>query len=156
MTRPADPQVNDVRRGLLVLAVRDTLQKHGIPSGWISAEAHSAMTSSRIRGMHLRLVVREWQPSLLPYSIALQRAITARLMRLDPLAASWLAGVSWRYDVVDDSMCPGLPKVAAWGQSQDQPPATVVSTTGASDPDLSAEDRVLDFRPTVPMSVSPG
>lgn len=141
----ADPEVDKVRRGLFALAVRDTLQKHGIPHHWITAETHSALTAGRIRGMHLRLVVREWQPDLLPYSIALQRAILARLMRLDPLSPGWVAGVSWRYDVLDDSTCPALPKAERWTAAAEEQPAA---------PSLPAVPP--DFRPTVPMTFSPG
>lgn len=157
-TRPgADPEVDKVRRGLFALAVRDTLQKHGIPHHWITAETHSALTAGRIRGMHLRLVVREWRPDLLPYSIALQRAILARLMRLDPLSPGWVAGVSWRYDVLDDSTCPALPRAAHWSEAgQEHALAPSLLDVAPSNDAEAGVTPVPDFRPTVPMTFSPG
>lgn len=154
-TRPGvDPEVDKVRRGLFALAVRDSLQKHGIPHHWIAAETFTALTAGRVRGMHLRLVVREWQPDLLPYSVALQRAILARLMRLDPLSAGWVAGVSWRYDLVDDSTCPALSKMARWHEAGQERPAAprLLDVARAKEPPGGAGVQP-DFRPTVPMAM---
>jgi hypothetical protein len=152
----ADPSRDDTRRQLLAMAVRDTLLKHGIPSHWISAEPVPALTGARVPGMHLRLVVREWNPDLLAYTVALQRAIQARLIRLDALSHSWMAGVSWKYEVVDDSTCPALPPPQHWDRSRTPmmkplavpaPPVPVLAERVVS----AALADHMDFRPTEPM-----
>lgn len=149
---------DETRRELLSLAVRDTLRKHGIPTHWISAETHSAMTGNRVRGMHLRLVVREWQPKLLAYTVALQKAVQARLIRLDPLAPSWIAGVSWRFEVVDEAPCPELPAAHYWQAAREEK-AKPLGTRALLDALLSSREQnprglaegSSDFRPTEPM-----
>jgi hypothetical protein len=155
-----DPSRDDTRRQLLAMAVRDTLIKHGIPSHWISVEPVPAATSARVPGMHLRLVVREWNPDLLAYTVALQRAIQARLIRLDALSHSWIAGVSWKYEVVDDSTCPALPPPQHWDRSRTPvmkplaaapAPAAAAAPVPASRAMPAALADHIDFRPTEPM-----
>ncbi|MBC5783815.1 hypothetical protein H8N03_12740 [Ramlibacter sp. USB13] len=108
-----DSRLVDARRELLSVAVRETLRKHGFPQHWVQPETLSVVTRQRERGLQLRLVVREWQPPFLDYCVALQRAIRHRVLRLDPLSASWFTGVTWKFDPVDESLCPALPAVAS-------------------------------------------
>lgn len=150
-------QRDETRRELLNLAVRETLRKHGIPQSWIQPEMPSAVTSQKVRGIHLRLLVREWQPDLLAYTVALQRAIQARLLRLDPLSVGWMTGISWQYDPVDASTCPALPPADHWihrrhpvyppdlGADRRHAPWLVSSSSQLED--------CQDFRETEPMPV---
>ena len=100
---------DETRRELLTMAVRETLRKNGIPAHWFATEAVSTLTPGRQRGMQLRLVFREWQPQMLAYTVALQRAIEGRLLRMDPLSPGWLAGITWKFEPSDDRQCPDLP-----------------------------------------------
>lgn len=159
-SRGSDSQRDESRRELLGLAVRDALRKHGIPAQWITAETFSALTGSRVRGMHLRLVVREWQPKFLAYTVALQKAITARLLRLDPLSQGWMAGISWKFEVVDESLCPGLPAAQYWDSLRETEPARPLGARALLDSLLGADKPApqdapagskTDFRPTEPM-----
>ena len=102
------------RRELVAMAVSDALRKSGIPPTWITAETFPVMTAQRQRGMHLRLLVREWQPTLLDYGAALQKLIRMRVSRLDPLSSLWLTDVTWKFDLVDDANCPMLPAPVYW------------------------------------------
>lgn len=162
---PAAPPVSrrdlpreDTRRQLLTMAVRDTMLRHGIPAHWISAETVPTLIGNRVPGMHLRLVVREWNPELLAYTVALQRAIQARLIRLDALSSSWMAGVSWKYEVVDDSTCPALPPPEHWARSRIPvmmplpAPAAAVPPRRAERPVPAGAADPTDFRPTEPMT----
>jgi hypothetical protein len=155
---PATVQQEDTRRELLAMAVRDTLRKHGIPQHWIKAETFSAVSATKGRGMHLRLVVRVWRPDMLAYTVALQRAILVRLIRLDPLSSSWAAGISWRYEPVDDSTCPALPPAGFWNiqVAAEQPRKPLLGTddrerTYRCGGRLAAVEHQGDFRPTEPM-----
>lgn len=154
-----DPQRDETRRELTSLAVRDTLRKHGIPAHWINAETHSTLGASRVRGIHLRLVVREWEPRLLAYTIALQRAIQARLIRLDPLSTAWMTGISWKFDVVDDGTCPALPPARYWETVRESPIRPLAARTlldrlvdSAGGPSTEPSEDASDFRPTEPMA----
>jgi hypothetical protein len=156
----SQPQREDTRRELLGIALRDTLRKHGIPPHWITLETHAAITANRIRGMHLRLVVREWQPRFLAYTVALQKAVLARLIRLDPLAPSWMAGISWKFDVVDNGQCPALPPASHWQGLHGVEATPLVPRAlleGLMGSALGARygvpaDARSDFRPTEPMA----
>jgi hypothetical protein len=104
----------EVRRGLLRMALRDTLQRNGIPTGWLGADLLKASSRSGQTGYHWRLVVKHWDPRLLIHSVALQDALLQRVSALDPSADQWLLGISWRMDLADESACPPLPQPWVW------------------------------------------
>jgi hypothetical protein len=153
----ATPQRDEIRRELLNLAVRETLRKHGIPQSWIQADMRPALTTQQLRGIHLRLLVREWQPDLLSYTVGLQRAIQARLLRLDPLSIGWMAGISWQYDPVDDSTCPSLPPPDHWSNHRHPVYSPNFGDDGQHPRWLassgSQSEDCHDFRATEPMEV---
>lgn len=109
-----DARLDASRRELLSMAVHDTLNKCGIPDTWITLETSAAFTARKVRGMHLRLVVREWHPTLLDHGLSLQKLINARMSRLDPLFDQWLTGISWKFDLVDESNHPTMPAPLYW------------------------------------------
>lgn len=151
----ASAQQDRTRHEIAKMAVRDVLKKHGIPTDWVFCEVLAGYTRERIRGMHVRLVVKEWQPALFPYTVSIQRAILARLIRIDPLSPGWFAGLSWRYDVVDDSTCPPLPLSHDWKAKQAgaaKAPSTrdvLEAQLGTAAARRSHEN--TDFRATEPM-----
>jgi hypothetical protein len=67
-------QIEASRRELLSLATHQALSKAGIPASWITAETSPAMSARNERGMHLRLVLRQRQPTLIDHGVALQSA----------------------------------------------------------------------------------
>ena len=77
-------------------------------------------------GMHVRLLLRHWEPRLLPLCVALQGSFQSRLMIFDPLAEGWFAGVSWQFALPDNSVCPVMPDAGFWKAAPVvQPPAPV-------------------------------
>lgn len=142
---------DDGRRQLLAIAVRDTLRRHGIPSTWITLDPLPFSKPGRPRGMHVRLVIREWDSRLPPYMVALEREIASSVRRMDPLSSAWLAGVSWRFNLVDDQHCPKLPPPQSWLAAP-----TLPTTSNTRRPPVLV-DRFLgeprpDFAPTQPLS----
>lgn len=122
---PATTSERDAtRRELVAMAVNDSFRRHGLHSAGITAETSPASTVRKERGLHLRLVMREWKPELLPYLVAVQKAVRARVTRLDPLASEWLTGISWKFDLVDDTACPALPRPDSWRGAQAAGPDT--------------------------------
>jgi hypothetical protein len=97
------------RREVIAMAVRDTLKKHGLPAGSITADALPGFTPTGHPGVHIQLVFRGRQPSLMAYAVALESAVQACLQRLDPLSPSWIVGMSWRFEPEDRTVWPNLP-----------------------------------------------
>lgn len=96
------------------MAVRDVLRKHGIPPTWITANPQWSTVLRRERGVHLHLMIREWNPRMFPFMLAIERSVRARILRLDPLSSAWLQGVSWKFELVDESQCPAMPHAVWW------------------------------------------
>lgn len=148
------------RRELITMAVRDTLKRHGLTPGCITAEGVPGLTAGRERGMQIQLVFRDGQPGLLSYALALEAAVRTRLLRLDPLSSSWITGVSWRFEPSDPARWPQLPG-AVQGNSVTVSPARTVrnTSTAALEKLLQSGDaafggnaaRNADFSPTLPM-----
>jgi hypothetical protein len=151
------------RRQLLATAVRDTLRTHGIPAGWLTTETLTAATGGKERGMHLRLILRD--DRLLPYAVGLQKDVTARITRLDPLSATWMAGISWKLDVPEDAGFAKLPDAGHWQRLISNPsapevkpapeaqavsPRVVLEQLFAKDGPLRGPDRP-DFSATQPL-----
>ncbi|MBI2770189.1 MAG: hypothetical protein HYX47_11230 [Burkholderiales bacterium] len=138
------------RRELLRVVLRDTLIKHGIPTAWVGCEMVQAMGRTREPGMHLRLLVRHWDPRLLTYGVALEKSLAARVMVFDPSAAGWLAGMSWQFSLASEEMCPPLPAPSTWTAAAvvvtelDDEAVTAMATEPPAKPHARAElDRLF-------------
>lgn len=103
-----------LRKDLLRVALRETLSRNGIPSGWVSAEMLRTSSTKREPGMHVRFLLQHWDPRLMLHGVALQQDFMNRLLALDPHAQAWMAGFSWQFALEDDSLCPGLPHPGSW------------------------------------------
>jgi hypothetical protein len=99
---------------MLGLALRDTLTHKGIPAAWLSAEMLLFTSRGREPGIHLRLLIKHWDPRLLLHAVALQNALIVRLLALDPLASDWLMGISWQFALPDEGPCPPMPHPGSW------------------------------------------
>lgn len=117
---PQSPSVNptnsstSVRRELLRVVLRDTLSKHGIPATWLGCEMLVTSGRGRDAGMHLRLLLRHWDPRLMLHAVALQTSLQLRLEQFDPLAMQWFRGMSWQFDLPDVGVCPPMPNSTYW------------------------------------------
>lgn len=167
--RSNEPGRDARRRELLRMAVRDTLHKNGIPAAWIGAEILASPTPGRERGVHLRLLVKHWEPKILECAVALQQGVKARVLCLDPLSSAWITGISWRFDIADETVCPDLPDPAYWqtfapaavevradSTSLITPRAVLERLLGSSDRVFAANDAGDggDFTPTQPMAIT--
>lgn len=123
-TQPGASSVGN-RREMLRLVLRDTLTRHGIPASWIVAEILNVTSRQREPGLHWRLVIRHWDPRLLPHLIAFQQSLIKRVTAFDPMASGWLMGMSWQFQLDDESMCPEMPHAGFW--TADPPKAPVAA-----------------------------
>lgn len=102
------------RRELLRVALRDTLRHHGLPADWIGAEVLGSTSRTGERGVHWRLLVKHWDPRILTHGVAIQHALIKRVTTFDPVASTWLSGISWQFALQDESVCPPLPHPGSW------------------------------------------
>src|SRR4051812_39270228 len=72
-TRSPMSQENASRRELLRLVLRDTLNRTGIPSSWLGADLLAATSRGREPGIHVRLLLKHWDPRLMLHGIAFEQ-----------------------------------------------------------------------------------
>jgi hypothetical protein len=154
--------VNATRRELLRVALGETLRRQGIPASWITAEMLTATSRNRETGIHWRLVIKHWEPQLMLHTVALQNRLVGRVQMFDPMAETWLMGISWQFGLPDESACPNLPHPGSWtaevrpvraplhapsipGGSGDVIAGPVYIGTGTSDPKADLE-RLMAIR----------
>lgn len=120
-----------VRKDLLKLAMRDTLTRNGIPPTWLAVDLLRTTSAKKEAGLHVRFLVRHWEPRLLQHGVALEKEFTHRLLLLDPQARGWLMGFSWQFALDDTSACPGLPHPKSWTAPPPPSAAAPLATTPA-------------------------
>jgi len=113
-SQQAPQSVNSVRKDLLRLVLRELLTRNGIPQSWVSADMLRTTSSKRQEGLHVRFLVRSWEPRLLEHGPAIEQEFAHRLLILDPQARDWLSGFSWQFVLDDTRVCPPLPHPASW------------------------------------------
>lgn len=118
-------QENSSRRELLRLVLRDTLNRTGIPTSWIGADLLAATSRGREPGIHVRFLLKHWDPRLMLHGIAFENAFKKRVLTLDPLAERWLLGLSWQYSLADEGACPAMPHPGIWTSSIPDPALAV-------------------------------
>ena len=116
--------VNSTRKDVLRLVLRELLTRNGIPQTWIAADMLRTTSSKRQEGLHVRFLVRHWQPRLLDHGPALEQEFTQRLLSLDPQAREWLTGFSWQFALEQLGECPPLPHPASWTAPASAPQAS--------------------------------
>lgn len=120
-----------VRKDLLRMVLRETLTRNGIPPTWLSADLlRTSSPARREAGLHVRFLVRHWDPRLTQHAVAFEHEFTDRLLLLDPLATNWLMGFSWQFVMEDKSACPALPHPSTWTA----PPPPSVPAALAAEP----------------------
>jgi hypothetical protein len=124
-TKSPISQENSSRRELLRLVLRDTLNRTGIPTSWIGADLLAATSRGREPGIHVRLLLKHWDPRLMLHGIAFEQAYKKRVLTLDPLADRWLLGISWQFALDDESICPPMPHPGIWTSAFDGPDTDV-------------------------------
>ncbi|MDB5955077.1 MAG: hypothetical protein JWP60_1685 [Ramlibacter sp.] len=105
---------HSMRKDLLKVVLREVLLRNGIPQAWVAADMLRTTSPRREQGLHVRFLVRHWEPRLLPHGPALEQEFAHRLVLMDPLATEWLMGFSWQFALDDTGPCPALPAPGTW------------------------------------------
>jgi hypothetical protein len=112
---------HQVRKDVLKLVLRELLLRNGIPNSWLAADLLRTTNSRREQGVHVRFLMRHFEPRLMQHGPAFEQEFTQRLLLLDPQAQTWLMGFSWQFVLDDIGKCPPLPNAAAWTAPQPEP-----------------------------------
>jgi hypothetical protein len=105
---------NPLRREIVNVALRSTLNKHGVPSNWVAIDIQSSVSAGGEASSYVRLLLKHWDPRLMQYTVALQNSLLKSICLLDATAKSWLRSISWQIAVPDESICPAMPTPATW------------------------------------------
>ena len=146
-TPPASTQQHtDVQRELVRVVLKDTLRRHGIPSGWVDCEvtvlprradtgANSGGSSGGNSGANngagngaanhaavvratllIHLIIMKWNDALAHFAPALQQQLLQALDRFEPLVNHSNDVVAWRFSPQCGCPYKSLPDPLFWTQ----------------------------------------
>jgi hypothetical protein len=103
------------------------------------------VTSKRKTGMHVQLIVKQGQASLLTYIPSFQSSLMADVEKFDPHAWEWLLSISWQFAGITSKTAGTLPGGGDWrmgAAATDTAPAALQKAAAAAqtDEDEVAED----------------
>ncbi|HEX2545682.1 MAG TPA: hypothetical protein VHL79_12425 [Ramlibacter sp.] len=108
-------QAQALRKDLLRLVLREMLTRNGIPQEWLAADMlRTSSPAAKEHGLHVRFLVKRWEPRLMLHGPALEQEFAQRLTVLDPAAEKWLMGFSWQFAMEQRGACPPLPHPGSW------------------------------------------
>lgn len=116
------------RRELVKLVLRESMRRHAVPSDWIECRMLPVVTSKRKTGVHVQLIVRQGQGSLLGYIPAFQSSLMAEVEKYDARAWDWLLSISWQFAGITSSTGGQLPGAGGWARA-----AAPVAAQGVAD-----------------------
>lgn len=124
------------RRELVKLVLRESMRRHAVPSDWIDCRMLPVVTSKRKSGVHVQLIVKQGQASLLGYIPAFQSSLMAEVEKYDARAWDWLLSISWQFDGITASTGGQMPGAGGWKKAGDAP---ATPARGASTPEAQAD-----------------
>jgi hypothetical protein len=130
--RNASAQQYTLRRQVLQTALRDTLIRYHIPSSGVGCETLLSSRNSIAPTVHVRLLVKDFEPRLLTQAYAFQKAFLKRATSFDPKVVDWLSGVSWQFETPGDSLFSEMPVILR-PQMADAMPAAGHAQTAAAE-----------------------
>ncbi len=102
------------RRELVSLVLRESMRRHAVPSDWIECRILPAVGARRKGSIHVQLVVRQGQSSLLTYIPAFQSSFMAEVEKFEPRAWDWLLSISWQFEGINANTGGALPEAGRW------------------------------------------
>lgn len=146
--KPATPPTQEQQglsrhREMVRIAVKGTLNEHGLGATWVGSAVEFAAPPEQGGGitdaLAIRLIVQEWREDQLRYLPALQKKIIASLGRVEPNINHSRHTVTWEF--APDCGCPvdDLPPAAHWSAK---------AAAGAGTPSEVAAKRQFDLPPS--------
>lgn len=151
-----EPQPLARHREMVRIAVKGTLNEHGLGATWVGSAVQLATPpeqgNANADALAIRLIVQEWREDLLRYLPALQKKIIASLGRVEPNINHSRHTVTWEF--APDCGCPidDLPPATRWSAKVAAGAATPgeVATKRQFDLPPSELDHVADERDDIP------
>ena len=123
-----------VRRELVQVTLRETMRRHAVPSDWLEVRMLPVVTRKGKSGMHVQLVVKQGQGSLLTYIPSFQSALMAEIEKFEPRAWDWLLSISWQFAGITSRNAGELPATAAAWQPGGNAAGAAAAGGPATDP----------------------
>lgn len=114
LVNPQDETEHVAHYKLVQMVLRLLLRKHGIPGHWIELQELAVPGKVRGLGMHIRLVLKYWDPNLMNHLQAFQTQFLADIKRYEPKHKDWLYGMSWQLETGSSCPNPALPDKPFW------------------------------------------
>jgi hypothetical protein len=155
----------NVRRELVQVTLREAMRRHAVPSDWLDLRMLPVVNRKGKHGMHVQLVVKQGQGSLLAYIPSFQSSFMAEIEKFEPRAWDWLLSISWQFTGISSTSAGEEPRAVtaptplASAPAQPQPAAAPVDDEVAQDLKalFAIRDAALqqaqdppDFEPTRP------
>jgi hypothetical protein len=128
------------RRELVKLVLRESMRRHAVPSDWIECRMLPVVTSKRKTGVHVQLIVKQGQASLLGYIPAFQSSLMAELEKYDARPWDWLLSISWQFAGITSSSGGQMPGAGDWNVRQPAAGAASLAGGAAVDQAKAAQD----------------
>ncbi|WP_158290170.1 hypothetical protein [Ramlibacter sp. WS9] len=94
--QPAASQAR--HRELIQVVLRDSMGKHAIPSDWMECRILSVATPQGRSGVHVQLIVRQGEESLLKFVLPFQETFWRQLEKVEARPREWLFSLAWQFD----------------------------------------------------------
>lgn len=109
-----DHSAHATRFQLVQMVLRSIMRKYGIAPDWIELKELVVPGRTQGLGMHIRLVLKHWDPNLMNHAQALQNQILSDIKRYEPNWKEWLYGITWQLEM--NASCPyvALPDKPFW------------------------------------------
>ena len=114
LVTPQDETEHVAHYKLVQMVLRLLLRKHGIPGHWIELQELAVPGKVRGLGMHIRLVLKYWDPNLMNHIQAFQNQFLADIKRYEPKHKDWLYGMTWQLETGSSCPNPALPDKPFW------------------------------------------
>lgn len=136
--RNASAQQYTLRRQVLQTALRETLIRYRIPSSGVGCETLLSSRNAIAPTVHVRLLVKDFEPRLLTQALAFQKAFLKRLTSFDPKVVDWLSGISWQFEAPGDSLFSEMPAISRPQMADAMPAAGRAQAAAAASEAIAA------------------
>jgi hypothetical protein len=137
-----------VRRELVQVTLRETMRRHAIPSDWLEVRMLPVVRSKGGSGMHVQLVVKHGQGSLLTYIPSFQSSFMAEIEKFEQRAWDWLFSISWQFAGITSTSSGEQPDSGEWqmGRGVTTAPAAPGAKPSALDKAQIDDDVAQDLK----------
>lgn len=134
---------NKGRKELVQVTLRETMRRHAVPSDWLEVRILPVLSRHGRSGMHVQLVVRQGEGSLLTYIPAFQSSFMAEIEKFDPRAWEWLLSISWQFSSITSRSGGDLPQAGDWPPGLDATAAAPATAAAEADEEVMEDLQAL-------------